>query len=231
MSSHRLLVVGASGAIGAAVVFQARERSWDVTECVRSPRPGSGSICYDLAAGGFEALAELAPFDAVCWAQGANLADSPATFDVARHQELYNANVLTVAHGLSQLVTAGALAASGARLCVVSSIWQEIARQDRLSYSITKAAVGGLVRAASADLASAGHLINAVLPGVIDTPMARRALSAEQIERVGDMTGTGRLADMGGLTAAILFVLSPENTSITGQSLPVDLGFTTQRRF
>ena len=222
--------MGASGAIGGAVVSRAHESSWDVTECDRSPRPGSSSIRYDLARGGFEGLTASAPFDAVCWAQGANLADSPSNFDVARHQELYNANVLTIAHGLSQLVTTGALAASGARLCVVSSIWQKIARPDRLSYSITKAAVGALVRAASADLAPAGHLINAVLPGVIDTPMARRVLSAAQIEQVGDMTGTGRLADMGSVVAVILFLLSPENASVTGQSLPVDLGFTTQRR-
>jgi 3-oxoacyl-[acyl-carrier protein] reductase len=225
--ARRLLLVGASGAIGGAIAKEASARGWQVSPAGR----GSGAaIRYDIRSGGFGDLGAAAPFDAVCWAQGANLSDSVFAFDVKQHLELYEANVLTIAHGLAQLIERGALSDRGARLCVISSIWQESARPDRLSYAVTKAALGGLVRATSADLAPHGHLINAVLPGVIDTPMTLRALSTEQIAGVEELTGAGRLPDLGSVVASALFLLSEENRSITGQSLAVDLGFSVIRR-
>lgn len=218
-------MVGASGAIGSAIVDGARTRGWNVLTAGRGSAVPSPDVVYDIDAGGFSPLTEAGPFDAVCWAQGANLADSPASFEAESHLALYKANVMTVAHGLSQLVQQQMLAPSGARLCIISSVWQEQARAERFSYVITKSAVGGLVRAASADLAPAGHLMNAVLPGVIDTPMARHMLAETQIAKVEAMTGAGRLADMESVVAATLFLLSPENRAITGQSVAVDLGF------
>jgi NAD(P)-dependent dehydrogenase (short-subunit alcohol dehydrogenase family) len=112
----------------------------------------------------------------------------------------------------------------GARMVVVSSIWQERARGDKLSYMVTKAAVGGLVRSASVDLGWEGHLVNAVLPGVLDTPMTRTNLSDEQITVVTGKTTLGRLPDLGTVAETICFLCSRDNRSISGQSVVVDLG-------
>ena len=90
---------------------------------------------------------------------------------------------------------------------------------------MTKAALGGLVRAASADLASRQILINAVLPGVIDTPMTRSVLTAEQVQGIAEATGFGRLATAVDVAEAVTFLCSNKNRAITGQSLTVDLGF------
>ena len=169
------------------------------------------------------------PFDGVCWAQGTNLADSLQEFDVQRHLEIYGANCLSVMIAASALLRSRLLRPAGARLTVVSSIWQERARENKLSYTVTKAAVGGLVRSASVDLGADGHLVNGVLPGVLDTPMTAANLSPAQIEAVANMTSLGRLPDLDTLAELICFLCSQDNNSITGQSIAVDLGMSNVR--
>ena len=227
----RLLVFGVTGAIGAAAAEAAMERGWTVVGASRAGRrdgtsEGHDIIRYDpFAEDGAGAPEWGDAFDAVCWAQGANAADSVRDVTEASHLELYRANCVFVLLSLRDLLAAGKLSASGARLCVVSSIWQDRARQNKLSYTMTKAAIGGMVRSASVDLAADGHLINAVLPGVIDTPMTRQNLSAEQLDRVQSATPFGRLASLASVAEAIGFFCSSANTGVTGQSVTVDMGF------
>jgi NAD(P)-dependent dehydrogenase (short-subunit alcohol dehydrogenase family) len=235
MSNWRLLVFGASGAIGSAVTRRALERGWSVTGVSRSAPPAGAPeliswISYDpLAAEAEAGFPGERPYNGVCWAQGANLADSLHAFDAERHLELYSANCLSVMISASALVQSGLLSPEGARLTMVSSIWQERARGNKLSYTVTKAAVGGLVRSASVDLGEQGHLVNGVLPGVLDTPMTAANLDPEQIAAVASMTPLGRLPDLDTLAELICFLCSPDNNSITGQSIAVDLGMSNVR--
>lgn len=232
----RLLVFGASGAIGRSVTGHARARDWSVI-CVTRDRThlqgdDDGWIAWDpMSDDAADALSGQSPFDAVCWAQGANTSDSLAAFDVAAHLELYRANVLHVLQSAAALVSLGLLSTGGARLVVVSSIWQERARADKLSYTVTKTAIGGFVRAASVDLAPDGHLVNGVLPGVLDTPMTRANLSGAQIASAAGQTLHDRLPDLDTLAETILFLCSQANKSISGQSIAVDLGMSNAKLF
>lgn len=142
---------------------------------------------------------------------------------------MYEANVLFVLASLNALLSRQRLIAGGARLCLISSMWQNIARQNKLSYCITKAALNGLVLSASIDLARAGHVINAVLPGALDTPMTRANLSEEQIQRLEAATPGGRLAGVGDVAAAVEFCCSTAHRAITGQFITVDKGFSYAR--
>ncbi len=233
-SRWRLLLFGASGAVGQAIADMARARGWSVTGVSRSQRPDTAGlhwVHYDPAGDGVRPsdLASHGPFDAVCWAQGANRQDSVQDFDAAGSADLYEANCLYVARSLNELLAAKRLSPAGARLCVVSSIWQERARQTKLSYSMTKAALGGLVRSASVDLAGDGHLINAVLPGVLDTPMTHAALAPEQVQRVMQATPFNALPTPDGIARLVGFLCSDQNTVVTGQSITADLGFSHVR--
>jgi NAD(P)-dependent dehydrogenase (short-subunit alcohol dehydrogenase family) len=168
------------------------------------------------------------PIDAVIWAQGSNCADNIRQFDVRRHLGLYEANVLFILESLKQLLDADALASS-ARMCVISSIWQELARQDKLSYCVTKSALSGLVRSIAVDLGRDGHLINAILPGPIDTPMTRSNLSDQQIGDLTQATPIGRLAGLTELCEMAEFLCSTRNSGITGQFIRVDGGYSDAR--
>jgi len=233
-TAQHLLVFGGSGAIGSAVVAAAAARGWRVTSVARKARAADGSgiqtLALDPLEAGFSAsqLAPAAPYTAVCWAQGANTNDSVYNVEIARHRELYDANCTYILVTLKALLDGGFLARPS-RLCVVSSIWQELARQSKLSYCMTKAALQGLVLSAAADLAAEGHLINAVLPGAVDTPMTRQNLTPEQIERLTSATGHQRLVTLEAVSAAICFLCSGENTGISGQFLAADLGFSRVR--
>ena len=233
-ASHHLLVFGASGAIGSAVCTAATERGWRVTGVARHwPAQhvvGVEAVVFDPMAERSDAgvLARSAPFDAICWAQGANQNDSVYDVDLDRHLELYQANVVYILSTLKTLLTESLLAPA-ARMCVISSIWQNLARQSKLSYCVTKAALQGLILSASADLARDGHLINAVLPGALETPMTRRNLAPEQIERLSHAVGFNRLPALGDVSSMVCYLCSPENTGITGQFIAADLGFSHVR--
>jgi NAD(P)-dependent dehydrogenase (short-subunit alcohol dehydrogenase family) len=226
----RLLLFGATGGIGSTVARHALARGWSVVGASRQAGAAPDGenlryVRYDPLNGDPRVeLAGEAPFDAVCWAHGANLADSLLDFDADKHRELYEANVLSVLTSASALLKAGMLSKAGARLTIVSSIWQERARQDKLSYTVTKAAIGGLVRSAAVDLGGLGHLINGVLPGVLDTPMTAANLTPAQLEGIKGKTAANRLTDLDTVAETILFLCSSENRSISGQSVTVDLG-------
>lgn len=231
------LIFGGTGAIGSAVASGAVARGWSVTATRRSQAsPASETdqlirwIDVDPFAATYPAMliASGGTYDAVCWAQGANVNDTIRDFEAKSHENLYNANVMFILLTLQTLLVNQLLSAN-ARLCVISSIWQDIARQSKLSYSITKAALRGLVLSASADLAAEGHLINAVLPGVLDTPMTRKNLSTKQIETVQKATGFDRLPSLETVASLVLFLCSDENKGLTGQFVSADLGFTNVR--
>lgn len=229
-----IAIFGASGAIGSGLVQWFAARHWDVTAIVRRASADVEmaervtSIAWDPLVD--ESVPALpGRFDAVVWAQGDNCADNITDLDYARHMRMYEANVGHVLVSLNALLNADALASGGASLCIISSIWQNIARQNKLSYCVTKSALQGLVRSVSLDLASAGHVINAVLPGALDTPMTRANLSTEQIERLEAATPGSRLAGVDDVAAVVEFCCSPAHRSITGQFLTVDKGFTYAR--
>ena len=232
----RLLLFGATGAIGSSIGQTMMGQGWDVAavarKCPPNLLPDAHWISCDPFANDFDEknLTSYGPFDAVCWAQGANLNDSAVNVDIAQHEALYRANVLYIVKTLSVLAKAKALKAP-ARLCVISSMWQTIARPNKYSYCITKAAIQGLVLAAAAVLASEGHLINAVLPGALDTPMTRQNLAPEQIEKLANATPFKRLPQLGDVAELVAFLCSAQNTGITGQFIAADLGFRNVRVF
>ncbi len=236
MKNHckTLLLFGASGAIGQAVAARFIARGWSVAGVSRTGHDDSASnlkwIIADLeqSLGDSAIFDAQAPYQAVCWAQGANLNDSVYDVDENANLALYRANCLVILTSLKLLLQRGLLAAP-ARLCVVSSIWQNLARQDKLSYSMTKSALQGLVLSAAADLAKDGHLINAVLPGALDTPMTRQNLTSAQISKLANATQFGRLPHLEDVANLAYFLCSEENTGITAQFIAADLGFSHVR--
>jgi NAD(P)-dependent dehydrogenase (short-subunit alcohol dehydrogenase family) len=207
-------------------------RGWEVFSVTRNDPTNSGQIKWDvLSDDPKDALLKMkakGPFDSVCWAQGQNGSDSIYSFDETFHQNMYDANVIFILKSLHNLLN-NALLTPSAKLCVISSIWQTIARQNKLSYGVTKAAIQGLVLSLANDLAKEGHLINAVLPGVIDTPMTHENLTQAQIDNVKRSTQFNRLPKLEDVAHTVYFLCSKENTGTTGQFIKVDLGYSDVR--
>lgn len=224
--SPKVLLFGAGGALGAAIASELlREESTVFTAgtTLCSGAVDHLQLAYDspCSASTFSSLPGL---DAVVWAQGLNCSDTVESFEAHDLQRLLQGNVLFIASSLQALLTAGKLEA-GSRLVIVSSIWQFESRPGKFSYTLSKAALQGLVKSCALDLGRRGILINAVLPGVVDTPMTRTHLSAEQITSITSQSALGRLPEPADIASAVAFLVGPANRAITGQFLTVDAGF------
>jgi hypothetical protein len=115
-------------------------------------------------------------------------------------------------------------------MVIVSSIWEELTRENKLSYSISKAALAGLVKNVSYDLSSKNILINNILPGVIDNEMSQKTLLPSQFEYIKNYMQFERLITLEDIYKTVKF-LTTENSGITGQSIKVDLGFTILKKY
>lgn len=224
-----VVVFGGEGAIGASVAAEFDRQGYDVYRTSRAPVADGRCLSVDLGAEDpLAALERLPTLAAAVWAQGANRNDSILEFDPVGFDGILNANLTYVVATLAELLRLGKMA-DGARLCIVSSVWEVVARRSKMSYTVSKAALGGLVRSVATDLAPRRILVNAVLPGVVDTAMTRAMLSPEQITAFEQATGFGRLVPIDAVVSATWYLCSPANTGITGQSLCVDLGFSHGR--
>jgi NAD(P)-dependent dehydrogenase (short-subunit alcohol dehydrogenase family) len=94
------------------------------------------------------------------------------------------------------------------------------------AYYTTKHAVIGLVKAAAAELAPHKVRVNAVCPGVIDTPILGPAFGNQQIAEsvLGPLHPLGRVGKPEEIAEAVAFLLSDQAAFITGVALPVDGG-------
>ncbi len=220
-SAPTALVVGGFGALGGAVAAALEADGFSVLRSSRTARPGG--VVLDE-----EGTAALPALDAVVWAHGVNVNDRAEQHDAGELARVLDVNVRLVAAQLQTLVASDRLT-PGARIVIISSIWQELARSGKFSYTVSKAAVGGLVRAAALDLADRGILVNGVLPGVVDTPMTRAMLSEAQIATVEGATPGGRMVTPQDVAAVVGFLVSARNTGLSGQSVVVDRGYSVGR--
>jgi 3-oxoacyl-[acyl-carrier protein] reductase len=236
LSKQTVIIFGASGAIGQALCKSFLDKDYLVTAVSRTGVTPSESLSgavwlsWDPKScdGVFPILKNSRQFNAVVWAQGANCSDDIYTFNLKLHEAVYSANVTYILIAL-QLLLQQNLLASSARLCIISSIWQNLARQNKLTYCTTKSALQGLVQSLVVDLGRSGYLVNAVLPGALDTPMTRANLSNEQIHSLVGMTPIGSLPSLNDVCQLVGFLCSQENTGITGQFVAADRGFSYAR--
>ena len=225
---RKLLLLGASGAIGSTIREKFISNSWDVIGVTRGQVSDQCQVSWNPLDKASSMPKDVGPFEAVCWAQGENGNDSIYSFNEATHREMYEANVLYVLSSLSYLLKNNLLT-KPARLCVISSIWQEISRQNKLSYGVSKSALRGLILSLANDMGVDGHLVNAVLPGALDTPMTHQNLSEKQLGEVVNATKFSRLSSLEDVANTAYYLCSLENTGVTGQFVKVDLGYSDVR--
>ena len=230
---RKLLLFGGSGQIGKSIAQKFINMGWELFVVTRGEKSNSSreiqwNVDFKNSNDIPAELLSSGTFDSVCWAQGINLNDSIYSFKVDSHAKVYEANVLYILSTLSSLLSANLLS-KPARLCVISSIWQNISRQNKLSYAISKSALQGLVLSLANDMALDGHLVNAVLPGALDTPMTHGNLTSAQIELIKGSTNFQRLVKLEDVATTVYFLCSQENTGVTGQFIKVDLGFSDVR--
>lgn len=112
------------------------------------------------------------------------------------------------------------------RIVNLASIMSVSAGPGQTAYAASKGAVLQLTKALSHDLAPDGIRVNAIAPGVIETPMTEvTRANAEAIGRFMAHTPMRRPGRPEELVGPILFLASEASSYVTGALLPVDGGY------
>ncbi len=124
---------------------------------------------------------------------------------------------------VSRAVTESMVRRKSGAIVNISSVWGVYGASCEVAYSAAKAGVIGFTKALAKELAPSGITVNAVAPGVIDSPMNNSHLTAEDIRQLCEETPLGRLGQPSEVARAVRALA--ENGFITGQVLGVDGGF------
>ena len=94
------------------------------------------------------------------------------------------------------------------------------------AYTAAKAALAGLTRSLTVDLAPHGVRVNAVAPGWFDTALSRQNFAGDprRKEKILDRTPLGTLGEVCDVGYAVVYLCSPAAKFVTGVVLPVDGG-------
>ena len=119
----------------------------------------------------------------------------------------------------------------GGSIVTVGSIAQDFGFPGRAAYTTSKAGIGGLTRVLAVEWAPAGIRVNQVIPGMVETPLFKRAAAQGIVdtEAAAAEHALDRLGTTGELAEAIVFLLSEQASFITGELVHVDGGFRAQR--
>ncbi len=217
-----ILVFGASGTLGAAIRTELESKGHYV---VSASNKSVGSDVQTI--NGLEGIASLGlKFEGCVWAQGVNANDTLLSSE--KFIETLEANLFFVVKSMKYLIDANLLTQSPS-FVLVSSVWQNLSRKNKFSYSVSKAALEGLLNSVLADYSENGLRINAVLPGVIDSPMTRANLSQDQIDNIESQTPSRKLVSGHELARVISWLLSEDSLGVNGQFINVDNGWSNVR--
>lgn len=123
---------------------------------------------------------------------------------------------------------ARALMRRGGAIVLSASAVARIGLNNHEAIAAAKAGVIGLTRAAAATYARRGVRVNAVAPGLVETPMSASILRTEQGRTQSEaMHALGRLGRPDDVARAICWLADPANDWVTGQVLGVDGGLGT----
>lgn len=110
------------------------------------------------------------------------------------------------------------------RIVNITSMWGQVGAANEVAYATAKAGLIGFTKALAKEVAGAGVTVNAVAPGVIDTPMLGDLDESERADLVG-ATPVGRLGLPVDVARVVAFLAAEPSDFITGQVVAPNGGF------
>jgi NAD(P)-dependent dehydrogenase (short-subunit alcohol dehydrogenase family) len=245
-AGRRVVVTGATRGIGAAIArrFAAGGASVTVTGRSAADEPGPGIRLLQVDSSTLEGAAALAatvladgPVDILVDAVGGSTSRGTVA-DVTEEDWMaaLQANLLAAVR-LDRLIVPGMIARGSGVIIHVTSIQRRLPMSWSLPYAAAKAALTTYSKGLATELASAGIRVNAVAPGLVETPavlsrIARRAADEGLDENTArdsvaaDLGGIplGRLGEPADIAELVAFLASDRARWITGVEYVADGG-------
>jgi NAD(P)-dependent dehydrogenase (short-subunit alcohol dehydrogenase family) len=247
MPRKTILITGAAGGIGRAVVNLFSQKDWRVIGVDRNVYgddfPAGGLfIQSDVARPEdmqalFEKVQAFAPsLDALVNNAALQVAKPLIETSVEEWDAVMSANLRSVF--LAVKLAHPLLKINGGAVVNISSVHAIQTSANIAAYAASKGGLLALTRAMAIEFALDDIRVNAVLPGAVDTPMLRAGLSRghvgsgdmqERLDNLARKTVNGKVGKPQEIAQAIYFLADGEQSSfMTGQALVVDGGATAR---
>lgn len=247
------IVTGGASGFGAAAAVRLSQEGWAVAvldiDGAAAHRVADSIKAAGGSAGAFECdVADQEAVDAVIDAAVAELGEISALFNnagingkverwgevtAAAMRKMFDVNLVGPINVLNAAVRSMRRRGGGAVVNTASTTSFKGYGNARPAYIVSKHGIVGLTKEAAVQLAKEKIRVNAVAPGVADTPMMQRvheAVSPGNPQAAKDKWTAaipdGRYATVEDVVEAVVFLLNPVNSHITGTTISVDGGET-----
>jgi NAD(P)-dependent dehydrogenase (short-subunit alcohol dehydrogenase family) len=164
--------------------------------------------------------------DIVVTTPGANVRKPIANYQDAEFDRVIELNLKGTFRVLRE---AGRImsAAGGGSIIAFSSIRSQVVEPGQGVYAATKAGIVQMVRALAAELGPHGVRVNAIAPGVVETPLTRPIKqNADWYAAYAEKSVFGRWASADEMVGPVVYLASDASSYVTGSVLFVDGGWT-----
>lgn len=142
---------------------------------------------------------------------------------IEKHMSINAVGVFRVCQAVAnQMIKQG----KGGKMVCVTSQADFIAINKHVGYTMSKAAVVGMIKVCALEWADYGINVNGVAPTVVNTYMGEKAWQGKVKTDMIEKIPAHRFAETDEIAAAVLFLSCNESNMITGEDLVVDGGFT-----
>lgn len=225
LGGKRAVVVGGAGGIGRELVAGLAAHGAQVVVADVDPSAAYRLDVLDTAAVE-RAARELEPVDILVLTAATNVRKrmldySPEEFDRVVALNLRSSFNLIRAFG------AGMAARGTGSIIAFTSIRSTVVEPGQSAYAATKAGLMQLVRTAAAEFGPDGVRVNAIAPGVVETPLTEQIrANREWGEAYARKSALGRWCRPEELVGATVYLASDAASFVTGSQLFVDGGWT-----
>jgi NAD(P)-dependent dehydrogenase (short-subunit alcohol dehydrogenase family) len=239
MSDLKLVIVGAYGGIGQALcrevaakgcqaflIGRDSQKLSDVTQRYGFPSFVADASYWDQMDIGMDSASQsMQGINAVVCLAGSVLLKPLHLTSRAEWDSTLQTNLTAAAGTLRAAVSR---MKDGGSVVLMSSAAAGIGLSNHEAIAAGKAGIEGLVRSAAMTYAAKAIRVNAVAPGLVQTPLTQRVWSNARSAEVSlAMHPLGRFGKPEEIARAIYFLIEPSNNWITGQVLGVDGGLGT----
>ena len=225
----RFLVIAAASGIGQATVKLLKATGHQVFTTARdqskiTPDAVLDATDFEAVERVFQQAGEIA---GVVNCSGSLLLKAAHLTSKAQYQATIDASLTTA---FATVRAAGKYLKNGGSVVLVSSAAALEGLANHEAIAAAKAGLIGLTLAAAASYAGNHLRVNAVAPGLTETPLTQSLTANESARKLSEaMHALGRLGRPEDIARAIVFLLDPANSWITGQVLAVDGGLSRVR--
>lgn len=214
-----LLITGGRGEIGQAIIAQFRKADYQIIAPTRDELDLTETVGIDAV------IKQMGSIDAFVHCAGINFPKPFVTIDPQEFSQTVTVNA-TAFYLITQALIKHAKLIHNGHILAISSIYGDISRKGRFSYTASKYCLNGMIKNLALELGDQGIKVNGLAPGFVETTLTRRNNSPETIAQMEKAIPLGHLAVTEDIAKIAYFLASEDNRYINGQTVIADGGYT-----